>query len=185
MANKKTSQNKEGGTKTRIRKSEYPRLIVEFLQNQQKQCFNYKQIAFGIGATHPSQRMDIINVLDELAAVGDIVEVDLGKYRAKANRGTEGVGFFIRRSNGKNAVVQNGWLNRGLWTNGNSPHALNSSEALDAFKAFAPTTGVKDITPSGACSTDKIYDMGGRRLYAVPEHGAYIRGNEKFLCKEK
>lgn len=87
--------------------------------------------------------------------------------------------------NGKNAVVQNGWLNRGLWTNGNSPHALNSREALDAFKAFAPTTGVKGITPSGACSADKIYDMGGRRLYAVPEHGAYIRGNEKFLCKEK
>ncbi|MBQ2458823.1 MAG: hypothetical protein II275_11785, partial [Bacteroidaceae bacterium] len=87
--------------------------------------------------------------------------------------------------NGKSSTVQRGWLNRGLWTNGNSSHALNSREALDAFKAFAPTTGVKDIKSAGTCNADNIYDMCGRRLYAVPELGAYIRGNEKFLCTEK
>jgi arabinogalactan endo-1,4-beta-galactosidase len=86
--------------------------------------------------------------------------------------------------NGKNAMVQNGWLNRGLWTNGSSPHALNSTEALDAFKTFAPTTGVKEVMPSGICVDDRIYDMGGRNLSAVPQHGVYIRGNEKFMSKE-
>ena len=87
--------------------------------------------------------------------------------------------------NGKSSTVQRGWINRGLWTNGNSPHALNSREVLEAFKAFAPTTTVKDIKSAGICNAGNIYDMGGRRLYAVPEHGAYIRGNEKFLCTEK
>ena len=87
--------------------------------------------------------------------------------------------------NGKSSMVQRGWINRGLWTNGNSPHALNSREVLEAFKAFAPTTTVKDIKSAGICNAGNIYDMGGRRLYAVPEHGAYIRGNEKFLCTEK
>ena len=87
--------------------------------------------------------------------------------------------------NGKSSTVQRGWINRGLWTNGNSPHTLNSREVLEAFKAFVPTTTVKDIKSAGICNAGNIYDMGGRRLYAVPEHGAYIRGNEKFLCTEK
>lgn len=87
--------------------------------------------------------------------------------------------------NGKTATVQNAWLNRGLWTNGNSPHPLNSKEVLEAFKAFAPTTGMQDITSSDACMASEIYDMGGRRLSVVPEHGVYIRGNEKLMCKEK
>ena len=87
--------------------------------------------------------------------------------------------------NGKSSTVQRGWINRGLWTNGNSPHALNSREALDALKAFAPTTAVKDIKSAGICNAGNIYDMGGRRLYAVPERGAYIRGNVKLLCTEK
>ena len=87
--------------------------------------------------------------------------------------------------NGKSSTVQRGWINRGLWTNGNSPHALNSREVLEAFKAFAPTTAVKDIKSAGICNAGNIYDMGGRRLYAVPERGAYIRGNVKLLCTEK
>jgi hypothetical protein len=55
---------------------------------------------------------------------------------------------------------------------------------LNAFKAFAPTTGVKEVMPSGICVDDRIYDMGGRNLSAVPQHGVYIRGNEKFMSKE-
>ena len=87
--------------------------------------------------------------------------------------------------NGKSSTVQRGWLNRGLWTNGNSPHALNSREVLEAFKAFEPTTAVKDIKSAGICNAGNIYDMGGRRLYAVPKRGVYIRGNVKLLCTEK
>lgn len=89
----------------RLKKKELQNLILEFLQKYNKQSFNYKQIAFGIGATNPSNRADVINLLDELSAGDYITEVDLGKYKAKGSLGTENVGYFVRRSNGRNAVV--------------------------------------------------------------------------------
>lgn len=93
---------------------------------QNKQSFNYKQIAFGIGADRKSNRLDVINMLDDLVAAGDILEVDLGKYKAKANRGTENVGYFVRRSNGKNAVVVDDEYI--MVAERNSMHALNGDK---------------------------------------------------------
>lgn len=122
MNNKKSQTNRP----VRIHKKELPRMIMEFLQRQNKQSFNYKQIAFGIGATQPSNRIDIINVLDEMSAVGDIVEIELGKYRAAANRGTENIGYFVRRSNGKNAVVVDD--EQIFVAERNSMHALNGDK---------------------------------------------------------
>ena len=110
----------------RIHKKELPRMIMEFLQRQNKQSFNYKQIAFGIGASHASNRIDVINVLDEMAAMGDIVEIELGKYRAAANRGTENIGYFVRRSNGKNAVIVDD--EQIFVAERNSMHALNGDK---------------------------------------------------------
>lgn len=79
--------------------------IMEFLQKNPKQSFNYKQIAFGIGLDNKSHRNNLLNALDDLVAAEDILEVDLGKYKAIGNRGVENEGYFVRRSNGKNAVV--------------------------------------------------------------------------------
>ncbi len=89
----------------RLKKNEIAERIIAFLQKETKQAFNYKQIAFAIDATHPANRMDLINVLDELAEAGSITEVSLGRYKANSNRGTENVGTFVRRSNGRNAVI--------------------------------------------------------------------------------
>ena len=122
----KTKTAKETKRPARIRKGDLPALIVGFLQQNNKQSFNYKQISFGIGATHPSNRMDVINVLDELAAADDIMEVELGKYKAKANRGTENIGYFVRRSNGKNAVVVDD--EQIFVAERNSMHALNGDK---------------------------------------------------------
>ena len=122
----KTKTAKEVKRPARIRKGDLPGLIVGFLQQNNKQSFNYKQISFGIGATHPSNRMDVINVLDELAAADDIMEVELGKYKAKANRGTENIGYFVRRSNGKNAVVVDD--EQIFVAERNSMHALNGDK---------------------------------------------------------
>ena len=122
----KTKTAKEYKRPARIRKGDLPGLIVSFLQQNNKQSFNYKQISFGIGATHPSNRMDVINVLDELAAADDIMEVELGKYKAKANRGTENIGYFVRRSNGKNAVIVDD--EQIFVAERNSMHALNGDK---------------------------------------------------------
>ena len=116
--------NKE--TAPKIRKADLERLILNFLEKENKQAFNYKQIAFAINATHPSNRMDVINILDSLAAAELIQEVGLGKYKANSNRGTENVGYFVRRSNGKNGVMIDDELI--LVAERNSRHALNGDK---------------------------------------------------------
>lgn len=107
----------------RISKSAIASRIVEFLQKESRQAFNYKQIAFAIDCTGASRRMELLNVLDELAAAGDITEVSLGRYKANSNRGTENVGTFVRRSNGKNAVILDD--EPIMVAERNSMHALN------------------------------------------------------------
>ena len=116
--------NKESAP--RIKKSDLERLILNFLEKENKQSFNYKQIAFAINATHPSNRMDVINILDALAAAELIQEVGLGKYKAMSNRGTENVGEFVRRSNGRNGVMIDDELI--LVAERNSRHALNGDK---------------------------------------------------------
>ena len=110
----------------RLKKSEIAERILAFLQKESKQAFNYKQLAFAIDATSPASRMDIINVLDELAAVGDIAEISLGRYKAKSDRGSESIGTFVRRSNGRNAVLIDD--EPIMVAERNSMHALNGDK---------------------------------------------------------
>ena len=116
--------NKEVAPK--IKKRDLERLILNFLEKENRQSFNYKQIAFAINATHPSNRADVINILDAMAAAELIQEVGLGKYKAISNRGTENVGTFVRRSNGKNGVMIDDELI--LVAERNSKHALNGDK---------------------------------------------------------
>ena len=152
-------------TNKRLKKKELQDLILEFLQKQNKQSFNYKQIAFGIGATNPANRMDVINLLDELTAGDVITEVELGKYKAKGNLGTENVGYFVRRSNGKNAVIiEDQQINV---AERNSMHALNGDKVRvmvsAALRGNAPEAKVleileaKDQTFIGTLKIDKNY----------------------------
>ncbi len=110
----------------KLKKRDIQTRVLDFLAKQSKQAFNYKQIAFAIDATNPANRNDVINVLDELVAADEILEVSLGRYRAKANRGSENVGIFVRRANGRNAVVIDD--EPILVAERNSLHALNGDK---------------------------------------------------------
>lgn len=113
--------------KKRRLRGELMQKIVEFLQAHNRQSYNYKQISHGIGLGNDlSSRMLVLNALDELTAADDIQEVDLGKYKAHSNRGVETVGTFVRRSNGKNAVVLDD--EEILVAERNSMHALNGDK---------------------------------------------------------
>ncbi len=111
------------GRGQRVSKRDLFDKIMEFLQKNPKQSFNYKQIAFGIGLDNKSHRNNLLNALDDLVAAEDILEVDLGKYKAIGNRGVENEGYFVRRSNGKNAVVIDD--EQIMVAERNSMHALN------------------------------------------------------------
>lgn len=110
----------------RMKKKDLQEKILSFLEKEKRQAFNYKQVAFAVGATHPANRNDVINVLDELAAADVILEVDLGRYKANTNRGTENTGVFVRRSNGKNGVMIDDEVI--LVAERNSMHALNGDK---------------------------------------------------------
>ena len=99
---------------------------MKFLEKESRQAFNYKQVAFAVGATNPANRIDVINLLDELAAADVILEVDLGRYKANTNRSTENTGIFVRRSNGRNGVIIDDEMI--LVAERNSMHALNGDK---------------------------------------------------------
>lgn len=107
----------------RMKKRELEEKILAFLQKENKQAFNYKQIAFAIDATHPLNRMNVISLLEAMAEADVITEVSLGRYKAKSNRGTVNTGYFVRRSNGKNAVILDD--EQIIVAERNSMHALN------------------------------------------------------------
>ena len=148
-----------------MRKNELLEKVMTFLQQQSKQAFNYKQIAHAIGATHPSNRNDIINLLDDLTAADEIQEVSLGKYKAKSNRGTENIGIFVRRKNGRNAVMLD--EEEILVAERNSMHALNGDKVRVVVSAVRrgqePEAKVieiieaKDQTFIGTLKVDKNY----------------------------
>ncbi|MDE6794943.1 MAG: ribonuclease R, partial [Muribaculaceae bacterium] len=121
----KKEENK-GVSRPRMKKKELEERVMRFLEKENKQAFNYKQIAFAVGATNPPNRMAVINILEELAAAELIQEVALGKYKAITNRGTENVGLFVRRSNGKNGVMIDDEMI--MVAERNSMHALNGDK---------------------------------------------------------
>ena len=160
-----STQQPEQSPGKRMRKKELQQKILAFLDKDHKKAFNYKQIAFGIGATHPANRLDVINMLDELSAADEINEVSLGRYKAKANRGTENVGIFIRRSTGRNAVeIDDEHI---LVAERNSMHALNGDkvrvEVSASRKGQEPEAKVieilepKDQVFIGTLEVDKNY----------------------------
>lgn len=120
----------------RIKKTELQRRVMDFLREKKNQSFNYKQIAYGIDVMAPEQRNNLLNLLDELVAAEEILEVGLGKYRAKAVLSTEREGVFVRRSNGKNAVVVDD--DQIMVAERNSMHALNGDRVRVEVSAPRP-----------------------------------------------
>ena len=96
-------QTKKKGSK-RIKKEDMLALMVEFFNQDRKRAFNYKQVAHGVGATTTPQKQMVFQLLEGMAEQNFLIEVSPGKYKANS-RGTEVVGRFERRSNGKNHVI--------------------------------------------------------------------------------
>lgn len=152
-----------------MRKAELQDKIIAFLEKENRQAFNYKQIAFAIDAR--DFHLDVINLLDELAANDIIQEVGLGRYKAPSNRGSENEGIFIRRSNGKNAVLIDD--EQIMVAERNSMHALNGDKVRvmisAARKGSDPEARVLEIIEAKeqVFIGELIVDRNGARL--VPD----------------
>ena len=96
-------QGKRKGSK-RIKKEDMLASVVEFFNQDRKRAFNYKQVAHGVGATTTPQKQMVFQLLESMAEQNFLIEVSPGKYKANS-RGTEVIGRFERRVNGKNHVI--------------------------------------------------------------------------------
>ena len=96
-------QGKRKGSK-RIKKEDMFASVVEFFNQDRKRAFNYKQVAHGVGATTTPQKQMVFQLLEGMAEQNFLIEVSPGKYKANS-RGTEVIGRFERRVNGKNHVI--------------------------------------------------------------------------------
>ena len=121
----KSKKKAEGGK--RLKKGEMLQAILSVFQAAPKEPFNYKQISKLIGASNEVQKLQVVDMLYDLAAEDIISEVDRGRYRFN-NLGTIAVGIFSRRSNGKNSFTPE---------DGGSPIFIaerNSGHAMDGDK---------------------------------------------------
>ena len=120
------NKQKAGGGK-RLKKGEMIQAILSVFQAAPKEPFNYKQVSKVIGASNEVQKLQVVDILYDLAAEDVISEVDRGRYRFN-NLGTIAIGTFSRRSNGKNSFTPE---------DGGSPIFIaerNSGHAMDGDK---------------------------------------------------
>ncbi len=153
--------------------------VLNFVQNQENNTYNYKQVSHAIGAKTPSQQRQVATLLIEMAFGGEIIEVSPGKYKSP-QRTTGDTGVFVRRSNGKNSVITDTDGETLFVAERNSMHALNGDKVRVTIAArrrgVEPEAMVveilekKDQTFIGTLEVDK--------------HFAYLQTDSKFLATD-
>lgn len=101
--------------------------VVNYINRQKNGTFNYKQVAFAIGADTPAAHRAVAMLLAGMAFDGDLIETSPGKYKAPV-RSNVTTGVFVRRSNGKNSVVTDEDGETLFVAERNSMHALNGDK---------------------------------------------------------
>ena len=172
MANSRKARNKTARNLHEV--------IDEFINNQGNKTFNYKQVSHAIGAdTKPLQKTVALR-LAELEFDGILIEVAPGKYQAPS-RGTEAIGTFSRRSNGKNGVVIDGEDGNAIFVaERNSMHALNGDRVKVLIAAHR-----KGQEPE--CKVIEIIEPNDQQFIGtlnVERHMASLKTDSKFLAND-
>ena len=142
--------------------------IREWVDQQQNNTYNYKQVAHAIGASAPVQQRTVAMTLVDMAFNGDLIEVSPGKYKTP-QRTALSTGTFVRRSNGKNSVITDVDGENIFVAERNSMHALNGDRV--SINIAARRRGVepeaevvaiiekKDQTFIGTLQVEKYFGM--------------------------
>ena len=102
-------------------------LVDDFIAKQQNNTYNYRQVSHALGIGIPAHQRAVALYLAELAFDGDLLEVAPGKYKSP-QRNVIATGTFVRRSNGKNAVITDQDGETIMVPERNSMHALNGDK---------------------------------------------------------
>ncbi|MDE7426340.1 MAG: ribonuclease R [Muribaculaceae bacterium] len=153
--------------------------VDEYISNPNNTSFNYKQVAYAIGAESMALQRQIALYLAELAFDGELVETSPGKFR-KPRRNVVATGTFVRRSNGKNSVVTDQDNETIFVAERNSMHALNGDkvaiEVAAARRGKDPEAVVTEILEKN--------DQTFIGTLKVDKHFAYLNTDSKFLATD-
>ena len=179
------NKQKAGGGK-RLKKGEMIQAILSVFQAAPKEPFNYKQISKVIGASNEVQKLQVVDILYDLAAEDIISEVDRGRYRFN-NLGTIAIGTFSRRSNGKNSFTPEDGGSPIFIAERNSGHAMDGDKVkvqLFAKRKGAEPEGevVEIIESKGRLFVGKLQVMKGF-AFLVTENKTLA--NDIFIPKDK
>lgn len=154
--------------------------IDGFINQQGNNTFNYKQVAYALGAQSPQLLKAIAMRLAELEFDGELIEVTPGKYKIP-KRGNVATGVFVRRSNGKNSVIIDGDDEAIFVAERNSKHALNGDKVKvivsARIKGVEPEAQVLEIVESN----DQVF-IGA--LQVDNKHYGYLLTDSKFLATD-
>lgn len=153
--------------------------VLEYVENQKNNTFNYRQVSSALGYTSPNHQRQVAMALAELAFDGDLIETSPGKYKAVV-RSVTATGVFSRRSNGKNSVTTDEDGETLSVAERNSMHALNGDRVKVTIsakrKGMEPEAQVIEILEKN----DQVF-IG---TLQVDKHFAYLLTDSKFLATD-
>jgi len=132
MAKKKEKKEKKAGK--RMSKKELAALLIDFFHAKSSETLSMKYIFSELRLTTHPQKMLCVDILHDLLADDYISEIEKGKFRL-TNHGTEMVGTFQRKSNGKSSFIPEGGGEPIFVAERNSAHAMNNDKVKITFYA--------------------------------------------------
>ena len=137
---KEKKEKKSKGKGNRMKKKALIQSIINAFQSSPKESFNYKQISKLIGIDSQVQRLQVADLLTDLAIEDMLVEVDRGRFRLNAISNVA-VGIFSPRSNGKNLFTPDERGTPIFVAERNSGHALDGDKVK--VQLFAKRRGAE------------------------------------------
>ena len=174
MAKKKSPASSRRAASRELREE-----VLNYISRQGSSTFNYKQVAFALGATGSSIHRAIALLLAELAFDGDLIEVSPGKYKSP-QRNNVTTGVFVRRANGKNSVITDADGEAIMVAERNSMHALNGDKVR--INIAARRRGVEPEAQVIEIIEEKDQTFIG--TLQVDRHMAFLETDSKFLAND-
>ena len=121
------AKKKEKKAGKRMKKRDLENLVMNFFQDKQGEIIGLKYLFSELRLTTHPLKMLCMDILYDLVADDYISEVDKFKYKYNTN-GTELVGTFQRKSNGKNSFIPEDGGDPIFIAERNSAHAMNNDK---------------------------------------------------------
>ncbi len=128
------SKKKEKKAGKRMKRKELVKLVLDFFQEREGEILSLKYIFDQLHLTTHPLKMLCMEILQDLKDDDYISEPDNFKYRWNSH-GTEMVGTFVRKSNGKNSFIPDEGGDPIFIAERHSAHAMNNDKVRIAFFA--------------------------------------------------